>query len=310
MRYSFGAFLLLLVATVSSGAVGLPKGELPRGRTFLVIHPHHDDHSWEYGHSGLIAKLVDAGWSGAYVRVSNDEKDGRADWPTNDKTNLADTEAAVAHLGIRRVISLNWRNDHMSSLPLVELRAQLILLIRKLRPDVVMSYDPWGHYDRNPDHNFVAQAVGEAAWLSGLGNVHPEHAELGLTSYRVPYLYLSRRSDYGRGHQPNVAIELTQGQVERKAVAYRLHANVRVSAAAGRGIRAALDERGLVIPALEGLSDEEAHRKLQEWKMHSISAKRGRENGVSYAEVFYFLGEWRGLPGLAGYLEQAVRPAP
>jgi hypothetical protein len=72
----------------------------------------------------------------------------------------------------------------------------------------------------------------------------------------------------------------------------------------------ALDARGLVIRELAGLSDEDAHKKLQEWAMFSISAKRGRENGLRYAEVFYFLGEWRAWPGLADYLQDNARPQP
>ena len=43
--------------------------------------------------------------------------------------------------------------------------------------------------------------------------------------------------------------------------------------------------------------------------MEWISAKRGKENGVKYAEVFYFLDEWHHLPGLKDYLERnAVTP--
>ena len=42
--------------------------------------------------------------------------------------------------------------------------------------------------------------------------------------------------------------------------------------------------------------------------MFWISAKRGEENGVKYAEVFYFVDEWYYLPGLRHYLtEQAVK---
>ncbi|MCB1018810.1 MAG: PIG-L family deacetylase [Bryobacterales bacterium] len=310
MRAPVGALCLVLWTALPALSLGLPKGELPPGKTFLLIQPHHDDHSWEYGHGGLVAKLVDAGWQGTYVRVSNDEKDGHQTWAENDQRNFADASDAVRSLGVERIVSLNWRNDHMSSLPILELRAQLILLIRKLRPDVVMAYNPWGRYDRNPDHRFVAEAVGQAVWLSGMANVHPEYADLGLEPYRVPYLYFSQRSDYGKGYEPNVAIELTEAQVQRKAVAYRLHANVRVSAAAGRAILDALDARGLEIPELKGLSDEDAHKKLQEWRMFSISAKRGRENGLKYAEVFYFLDEWRAWPALADYLETNARPAP
>jgi LmbE family N-acetylglucosaminyl deacetylase len=248
--------------------------------------------------------MVDAGWRGTYVRVTNDEKDGPHGWGKNDLVNEAETLEATKNLGIERVVSLNWRNDHMDSVPLNELRAQLILLIRQLRPDAVMAYHPWGHYDRNPDHRIVASAVREAVWLAGYANAYPEHFKLGLKPHRVPYRYYSQRSDYGKGYEPNIAIELNESQVARKAKSYWLHRNVRLRPETARGIRQALEQRGLKIPELDGLDDEQATQKLQEWSMEWISAKRGRENGVKYAEVFYFMDEWHDLPGLREHLRK------
>ena len=303
--------LLLAAWLLTSGPAtseSLPLGKIPPGKTFLVIHPHHDDHTWQYGFGGLIAKMVDAGYRGTYVRVTNDEKDGSHGWARNDMVNESETHEATQNLGIQRVISLNWRNDHMDSIPMRELRGQLVLLIRQLRPDVVMSYNPWGHYDRNPDHRKVAGAVGEAVWLAGFANVHREHRDLGLEAYRPPYVYYSQRGDYGKGYEPNIAIELNESQVSRKARSYWLHRNVRLRPSMARAVRAALGSRDLTIPELEGLSDEDAAKKLQEWFMFWISAKRGEENGVRYAEVFYFADEWYHLPGLRDYLtEQAVK---
>ncbi len=301
--------VIALLGTAVSAAGPLPLGEIPPGKRLMVIQPHHDDHSWQCGFAGLIAKMVDAGYQGVFVRVSNDEKDGGMSpgWGANDISNYEDTLVATAHLGLDDVISLNWRNDHMDSIPHIELRDQLILLIRKYRPDVVMSYNAWGNYDRNPDHRKVAWAVGEAVWLAGLGNVRPDHRKLGLAPHRVPFRYYSHRSDYGRGYVPNIAIELNESHVARKGKAYRLH-KIRVSAGAGRSIRERLDAEGLKIAAFDGLSDLETHERAQEFLMEWISAKRGRENGVQYAEVFYFMDEWHHLPGLKEYIGQnAVR---
>ena len=36
-----------------------------------------------------------------------------------------------------------------------------------LKVDTVFSYDPWGHYEENPDHYVTAQAVEAACWMSG-----------------------------------------------------------------------------------------------------------------------------------------------
>ena len=292
----------------ATAAGPLPLGKIPPGKRLMVIQPHHDDHSWQYGFAGLIAKMVDAGYEGVFVRVSNDEKDGGRGWGGNDIGNYEDTFVATKHLGLDEVISLNWRNDHMDSIPHIELRDQLIMLIRKYRPDVVMAYNAWGNYDRNPDHRKVAWAVGEAVWLAGLANVRPDHRKMDLAPHRVPYRYYSHRGDYGRGYVPNILIELNESQVARKGRAYRLH-TIRVSAGAGRGIRQTLDAQGLKIAAFDGLSDLETHERAQEFLMEWISAKRGKENDVRFAEVFYFMDEWHHLPGLRDYIEQnAVTP--
>ncbi len=288
-------------------AAKLPQAPLPPGKTFLVIHPHHDDHSWNWGHAGLITKLADAGWDGYYVRVSNDEKDGRHGYPHNDMINLRETHEATANLGIKDVISLNWRNDYMDPTPNKEIRAQFILLIRKFRPDVVMSYHPWGHYDRNPDHRKVARAVGEAVWMAGLGNVHPEHLKLGLEPHRVPFKFYSQRFDYGKGYEPNAAVALDESNVERKARSYWLHRNVRLSAGGGRSMRARLTEQGLTVPDLDGLSDIEDHARMQEWSMEWDARRKGRQQGVEWAEVYARLDEWHPWPGLTDYLVENVR---
>jgi len=95
----------------------------------------------------------------------------------------------------------------------------------------------------------------------------------------------------------------SEGEVARKAKSYRLH-RIRVSAGAGKRTRELLDARGLRVPELDGLSDEQTHVRMQEMFMYWISAKRGEENGVRYAEVFYFMDEWHGTPGLSDYIQE------
>jgi LmbE family N-acetylglucosaminyl deacetylase len=258
-------------------APALPLGKIPPGKTFLVVLSHHDDHTWEWGFGGFIARLTQAGWTGRFVRTTNDEKDVRLGWGRNDQVNLSEAIEATKALGIGEVISLNWRNDHMDSIPLNELRAHFILLLRRYRPDIVMSWNPWGHYDRNPDHRKVARAIGEAVWMAGLSNVHPEHLDAKLTPHRVPYVYYTQRSDYGLGHEPNTAIEITRAQVDRKTTAFWAHKNVR------------------------GEGNPESRRNME-----LTSREAGRVAGVEFAELFYFIDEFDSLPGLKSYLEKNV----
>jgi LmbE family N-acetylglucosaminyl deacetylase len=206
----------LVMACAPLHAQKLPLGATPPGKVALIVLSHHDDHTWEWGFGGFIAKLSAAGFTSYYVRTTNDEKDSGIGWGKGDQLNLRESNDAMRHLGVKEVISLNWRNDYMDSVPIKEVRAHFILLIRKLRPDVLLTWNPWGHYDRNPDHRKVSRAIGEAAWMAGLRNVHPEHLAASLEPYRVPQIYYTFRSDYGKGHEANIAIELTQEHVRLK----------------------------------------------------------------------------------------------
>ncbi|MFN7922859.1 MAG: PIG-L family deacetylase [Bryobacteraceae bacterium] len=303
----YHAALALLIFGGFAHAQKLPLGRIPPGKTFLIIQAHHDDHTWEAAFGGMAARLVDEGFTGYFVRTTNDEKDGPPTWGRNDQINNKESHDAARHLGLKDVISLNWRNDHMDSVPLREVRANYILLIRKLRPDIVMTFDPWGHYDRNPDHRKVARAAGEATWMAGLANVHPEHLDAGLQPHRVPYVYYFQRADYGRGHTPNVAIEINAAQVSRKAAAWWAHQNVRGGAGQAQNIKKQLADRGMTIPELDGVSDEKATELLNRWEMEWGSREVGKLAGVPFAEKAYFRDEWDHLPGLKDYLASEVR---
>jgi LmbE family N-acetylglucosaminyl deacetylase len=269
-----------------------------------MFHAHHDDHSWFWSFGSLAAKMIDAGYKGYYVRVSNDEKDGSESYPQNDLRNLRECQAAMDRLGIERVFSLNWRNDYMDPTPIREIRAQMILLIRKYRPDVVMTYDPWGHYDRNPDHRKVARAFGEAYWMAGYANVHPEHLTAGLRPHRAPYVYLTHRFDYGKGHEPNVAIELTESQVQRRAEGLWAHRNIYFHPGRARAIREALRERRLHVAEMDALSDAEAVEFIEKDSIYWSSRQFGARANVSYADSFFSIREWDHLPGLNVYLQE------
>ena len=295
---------LLFAAAPAAMAEPLPLVDMPPGKVFLVVEPHHDDHTTDYGMGGLIARLVDEGYQGVYIRASNDEKDGPHGYPLDDLINLKEALTATKALGIDEVVSLEWRNDYMDPIPLQELRAQLILLIRKHRPDVVLGHDPWAHYDRNPDHRKVARALAEAYWMAGYANVHPEHLELGFEPHRVPYLFLKARVDYGRGHWPNVAVELTDEQVRRKQIAFETHRNVYANPRSARAYIERLRKEGLHLPQIEALNDQLAAVRFEEWFMEWISRKRGEENGVEFAEIYWFRDEFDHLPGLAGHIEE------
>jgi LmbE family N-acetylglucosaminyl deacetylase len=57
----------------------------------------------------------------------------------------------------------------------------------------VLSFDPWGHYEENPDHVVSAQAVEAACWMAAGHLDLPEHAAMGLAPRAVGERYYTAR---------------------------------------------------------------------------------------------------------------------
>jgi LmbE family N-acetylglucosaminyl deacetylase len=302
--------LLLLIGTILPAQPRFALADLPKGKTVLVAQPHHDDHTTDYGMGGVIARFVESGYQVIYIRASNDEKDGANGYPRNDIINLKETRDAARILGMAEVISLNWRNDFMNPIPLNELREQLILLIRKYRPEIVLGHNPWEHYQKNPDHRNVARALVEAYWLAGQDTVHAEHFLLGLQPHAAQHFYGKGRLDWGLGQISNVAFELTQSQVDKKERAIAAHRNVYHNPAAKKSTQARLAALGLHIPELDAATDDAASDLILHWWMNYNSRDIGKQAGVQYAEDLYYMDPLYHLPGLKSYVEANVRKTP
>jgi len=259
---------------------------------------------------GVIARFVDSGYKAYYVRASNDEKDGANSYARNDIINLKETRDGIRILGMEDVISLNWRNDFMNPIPLNELREQLIFLIRKYRPDVVLGHNPWEHYQKNPDHRNVARALVEAYWLAGYDTVHPEHFKLGLKPHAAAHFYGKGRLDWGLGQISNVALELSDSQVQKKERALAAHRNVYHDPGAKRAVQDRLAAMGMYVPELDGLNGDDASDLILHWWMNWVSRDIGKKAGVKYAEDLYHMDAQYHLPGLKAYIEANARKMP
>ncbi len=158
------------------------------GKSLLVISPHGDDFAVYAG--GTIARMASEGWDVTLVRVTNDEKHSVSF--STEETRLrtrSEAEAAARILGIREVIHLNYKDGELQSAAETEMRARFTVLFRAIRPDALMTCDPWTRYDDNFDHEKVGRAVEDAAWTSGNDKFHPELQRAGLRPYSVPLRY-------------------------------------------------------------------------------------------------------------------------
>jgi LmbE family N-acetylglucosaminyl deacetylase len=190
-----GAGAALANQAVQEGEVTIERslsGQPHSGKVLALITPHLDDGPIFAG--GTLAKLLREGYSGYFIRTSNDEKDSyKLTLGQTVLANETDSAAFVKTAGLKGAFDLSYRNHRMDDVARTEIRGRLIFLFRLLRVDTVLSYDPWGHYEENPDHYVTAQAVEAACWMAG-GNLDlPEHFAAGLKPQAVSEKYYFAR---------------------------------------------------------------------------------------------------------------------
>src|SRR5215813_8288418 len=141
-------------------------GKPHAGKVLAAVEAHSDDIPLFAG--GTVAKLIDEGYTGYLVRVSNDEAAGKT-LGYGVVQNEKDIQDAAKALGCKKAISFYYRNHRMDDNSIIEIRARLIFLFRYLQVNTVFAMDPYDHYDENPDHLVVGKAVEGACWMSGGG---------------------------------------------------------------------------------------------------------------------------------------------
>lgn len=125
---------------------------LPTPARALTIGAHPDDA--EFGAGGTLARWASEGCEVSMLVVTDGSK-GTWD-PSLDPVELVrsrarEQEDAARALGATgEVVMLGHGDGELQAT--MELREQLCLWIRRLRPDVVLSHDPWKRYMLHPDH--------------------------------------------------------------------------------------------------------------------------------------------------------------
>lgn len=267
------------------------------GKVLAVIEPHSDD--MPIFAAGTVRKLLNEGYTGYLIRASNDEKDSY-DLSMGETVlaNERDTRVMANVLGLRQVFDLNYRNHRMDDLSRVEMRARLIFLFRLLKVDTVFSYDPWGHYEENPDHYVTAQCVESACWMAGGRLDFPEHFAAGLQRKAVREKYY-----FARGPQwVNRVVDISS-TIDKKMEVIR--ANKTMIRHMVGGLKDSLSAKNLRLPALE-TDEETAIREYVNLRFRERDAQLGRTYGLQYAEAYHYIGP---STDLADYISLNAVPA-
>ena len=268
-------------------------GKPHQGKVLAAIHPHCDDLPLFAG--GTISKLINEGYEGYLIRTTNDDHAGKGETVGDViKNNSQDNQAVAKALGLKKVFDLGYRNHMMDNYSLQEIRGRFIFLFRLLKVDTIITYDPWGHYEENPDHYITASAVEAARWMAGGERDYPEHFEAGLRPHAVTERYY-----FARGPQlVNRIVDITEF-IEQKIEANLVNVTQGPAGENGSVIRRNLEKEGKYLPLL-GNTDQEANRNyikqvvldMDSQSLRGIPSDKevGKQYKLEWAERFHYIG--------------------
>lgn len=268
-------------------ATGTPH----KGKVLLAVQAHSDD--IPLSAAGTVAKLVQEGYTGYLVRATNDDMGDAPGLGTpgtigdHVKGNERDNDEVARVLGCQRVFNLDYGNHRMGDVSQNELQCRLIFLIRLLKVDTVVCWDPWAHDEENPDHYMIARGVEASCWMAGRDHDYPEQFAAGLKPYAVSQkYYFARRPEITR------VVDIS-AVVDKKVEANRANRAKGPGGQHGSRLRAELAKKNQRLPLL-GDDDATADRNYIKEFLLGRNRELGKKYGVEYAEAFHYIGSGAG----------------
>ncbi|HLZ70606.1 MAG TPA: PIG-L deacetylase family protein [Dehalococcoidia bacterium] len=225
--------------------------EPPRPKRALGIFAHPDDAEFLCG--GTVAKLCAAGWEVRYIVATSGDK-GTKD-PALTPAMLAnmreaEQSAAGAALGVKECLYLRHPDGFLEDGP--ALRGQIVRLLRRYRPDTVITWDGFRRGFNHRDHRNIGIATYDALFPAVRDPLYyPDDIADGMPHHRVGEILLAG-SD-----QPDYFVDVADF-IETKARAIYCHWS-----------------------QIEQKPWEEFYKEYRE-----RGEKGGREGGVPFTEAF------------------------
>ncbi len=188
-------------------------------RRALAVVAHPDD--IDFGMAGTIARLTGDGVAVAYCLVTSGDAGGDSSTTTNEeraREREAEQTAAAAELGVNDLTFLHYPDGRVEVT--LDLRRDIARVIRRWRPDLVLTQNPERNWERifasHPDHLAAGEATLRAVYPDARNpHAFPELLSEGLEPHVVPEVWVG-------GGVNGFAVDITD-TVERKLAALKRH---------------------------------------------------------------------------------------
>ena len=151
----------------------------------LVVSPHADDA--EFGVAGTVARWTRESKDVAYV-ICTDGSRGTSDRDMKPEKLVeireAEQKEAAGVLGVDEVAFLRYPDQGLEDTS--EFRKDLVRQIRKYRPEVVVTADPYRRYVWHRDHRITGQVALDAVFPFARDHLsYPELLDEGFEPHKV-----------------------------------------------------------------------------------------------------------------------------
>lgn len=194
MRH-WGLSICLLTATTIGWAEEPPRLEDLQGKTVLLFTPHPDDDV--FGAGGTIALLNRNHDKVFIVLYTNDDKGSYDLEMTSERLariRKAEEEASEGLVGTPKenITWMGYDDGMLEYAPQPKLVEEATAIIRRVRPDILLSVDPGEWYERwhKTDHRMAAFNTIDAVRAAEFFLYFPNQLlQKNLQPYRVPLMY-------------------------------------------------------------------------------------------------------------------------
>lgn len=205
-------FILLFILPLTHAFGKSDRTGRERKINLIVICAHPDDADYTAG--GTAIRFAELGHNVLFVSLTNGDA-GHQSMGGGDlaKRRRAEAEEAGRRFGLTYKVLENHDGELMATL---ELRKNIIRLIREWNADIVISHRP---YDYHPDHRQTAIAVQDAAYLVIVPNIVSDTPPLAKNPV---FLYLQDRFRKPYPFTADIAIDITD-RFDKKIYAMSAH---------------------------------------------------------------------------------------
>ncbi|MBA3889964.1 MAG: PIG-L family deacetylase [Gemmatimonadaceae bacterium] len=204
-----------------------------RGRRLALVFAHPDDETYAMGAS--IARYAHAGVHIALFCATDGAAGKSSDVPVNSQEELAairrnELHAAARHLGIRDLTACGHPDTGLTALDPDVLIGDIVRFLRRVQPEVVVTFGPEGAPTGHPDHRAISRAATAAFFLAALPTEY-EGSGLPHRAARLYYTTFLPPKPGARlqrlGLPPTARLDARPWE-RRKREAFMLHATQRV----------------------------------------------------------------------------------